>query len=214
VLLDWDLRSTLELPVSAPGTHAPIALVFSAGGEPIVVPVDSTAPVTAGTGVTATISWPAGGGDPRVSIGDHAMGIPFGRYALTALGAALQREYGSPSVAGALATIVDCGGMAASVADRCVGVSLARVCVGHEAELTAVCAAGLEAAASRLEEQVLDIDYKAIHFVSGAATVTGVLRDEASATATASALAGGVWTSIIDLRQVPQEATATFTAAR
>jgi hypothetical protein len=142
------------------------------------------------------------------------MGVPFGHYALAALHTAMDRQLGAADTRAALGRIVDCGGMAASAADRCIGVGPARLCVGYEAELTAVCAAGLDAAADRLEAQILDIDYKAIHFVSGAATVVGVARDEESETATASALSSGEWTSIIDLRQVPQEATATFTAVR
>lgn len=209
VLLDWDLRSTLELPASAPGTHAPIALVFTAEGEPIVVPVDATAPVTAGTGVTATVSWSADGG-AVLAVGDHAMGIPFGHYALEALGTVLQRTRGVEDVAAALDAIVDCDAMASSVADRCVGL----LCVGHEAELAAICEGGVAAAAATLEARILAIDYQAIHFVSGTATVEGITVDLNSWTATATSLTGGTWDSTIDLGGEPEEATATFGATR
>jgi hypothetical protein len=215
VLLDWDLRSTLDLPASASGTHAPIALVFSAGGEPIVVPVDATAPVTAGTDVTATVIWPSGGGSPSVAIGDHAMGIPFGHYTLTAIDTITEMEYGTPGIGAALDAIVDCAAMATSVGAQCVGPEWARVCVGHEAELTEICEGGLDALAAQLEESILGIDYQAIHFVSGTATVEGVAVDDVASTATASALSSGTWTSTIDLAQgEPEEATATFTATR
>ncbi len=215
VLLDWDLRSTLDLPVSAPGTHAPDALVFGAGGNPVVVPVDLTAPVTAGTGVSATVSWPSGGGSPTVTIGEHAMGIPFGHYALIAIDVITEAEFGTPGVGAALHAIVDCAGMAASVAAQCTGPSWARVCVGHETELTAVCEGGLDAVAAKLEEKILGIDYQAIHFVSGIATVEGVSVDETTSTATATVLSNGTWTSTIDLAQGgTEDATATFTATR
>jgi hypothetical protein len=210
VLLDWDLRSTLELPASAPGTHAPIALVFTAEGEPIVVPVDATAPVTAGTGVTATVSWSAGGGAVQVAVGDHAMGIPFGHYALEALETVMQRTRGAEDLAGALDAIVDCGAMARSVADQCAGL----LCVGHEAELTAICEGGVAATAARLEARILAIDYQAIHFISGTATVEGVIVDLNTWTATAASLTGGAWESTIDLGGEPEEATATFDATR
>jgi hypothetical protein len=214
ILLDWDLRSTLDLPPSASGTHAPIALVFTAGGDPIIVPVDATAPVTAGIGVTATVSWPAGGGNPTVSIGDHAMGIPFGRYALTAVDTMTELAYGAPGIDAALDVIVDCAGLAQSVAGQCVGVGPAAVCVGHEVELTAICEAGLDEAAAQLEEKILASDYQAIHFVSGTATVEGVAIEVGTGTATASALSSGAWTSTIDLGEEPEAATASFTATR
>jgi len=214
VLLDWDLQSTLDLPGSGAGTHTPIALVFSAAGEPIVVEVDATAPVTAATNVTGTVSWPAGGGSPRVAIGDHFMGVPFGYYAQTALDTLMQREYGAPGVAAALDAIVDCAALARSVAGRCVGPDFAPVCVGHEAELIAICEAGLDAATAQLEERIRAIDFEAIRFEAGAATVEGVAVEAGAGTASATGLSGGVWTSTIDLGNVPEAATATFTAAR
>ncbi len=215
VLLDWDLSSTLDLPVSAPGTHAPVALVFTAGGHAVVVPVDVTAPVTAGTGVTATITWPPGGGSPTVAIGEHAMGIPFGHYALTAIDTITETEFGTPGIAPVLDSIVGCAGMAASVAAQCIGPSYARICVGHETELTEICEGGVAEAAAQLEERILGIDYQAIHFSSGTATAEGVAVDEGASTATAIVLSNGTWTSTIDLAQGgTEDATATFTATR
>lgn len=210
VLLDWELDSTLELPAGAgaDGTHAPTALVFSAGGAPIVVPVDVTAPVTAATGVTATVTV-SDGGVPRATFGDHAMGIPFGHYALQALEIVTEERYGTPGIRAALGATVDCAAMAGSVADQCVGF----ICVGHEADLEAICEGGLDEAADQLEARILEIDYKAVHLQSGTATVEGIALSATGATATA--LTEGTWTATVDLAQGSEEdAVATFTAVR
>lgn len=210
VLLDWDLQSTLDLPASGTGTHAPAALVFSAEGQPIVVPVSATAPVTAGIDVVATVSAAAVGGAPTVEIGDHFMGVPFGRYAMLGVDAVLAREWGAAGIYEALDAIVDCAALGRSVAAECVDVKFIEVCVGHASLLEEVCEAGVATAASQLEERILGIDFKAIHFESGAATVQG------ATVAAATALTDGTWTATIDLGQTeePEEATATFGAVR
>ena len=107
VLLSWELRSTLSLPVDSAGTHAPVAIVFEGPAGPVVVPVDATAPVTSGMGITATLAWPDGPeGAAQATIGDHAMGIPFGRYALAALEAVLLAQYGAEDLHAFLAAAV------------------------------------------------------------------------------------------------------------
>jgi len=94
------------------------------------------------------------------------------------------------------------GALAADVAGHCVGP----VCVGHEASLLAICEAGVDEAAARLEAQVLGLDYQAIHFQAGTAT---------AAASGAGSLTAGTWTAAIDLGSGPEQATlATFTAAR
>jgi hypothetical protein len=202
VLLSWELRSTLSLPAGAPGTHAPLALAFDSPAGPVVVPLDATAPVTAGVDVTATLSWPDGLSAPATAeISDHAMGVPFGRFALAGLDAILAQQ-GFADLRAALSGAVACPALAADVADHCVGP----VCVGHQASLLAICQAGVDEAAARLEAQVLGLDYQAIHFQAGTATApaSGV-----------GSLTAGTWTAAIDLGSGPEQATlATFTAAR
>ncbi len=209
VLLDWDLRSTLTLAPGEAGTHAPVALVFAAAGEPVVVPVEASAPVTAATGVSAIVTWPAAG-SPFVTLGDHAIGVPFGHYALTGLDAILAREYGAGGIGAVLGGIVDCAGMARSVADQCVGF----LCVGHETELREICEGGVAEAEARLEARILAIDYQAIRFVSGTATAEGIAVDAGTGTASATALSAGEWSATVDLGQEPEAAMATFTATR
>ena len=101
LLLYWTLESRLALPVGATGTHSPVTLVFaSTTGSPYSVPLDPTAQITSGIGVAATLSWPSGTSGPAVvTISDHFIGLPFGRYVLQALNAILLAEYGTPNLA-------------------------------------------------------------------------------------------------------------------
>lgn len=209
VLLEWELRSTLLLPADALGRHEPVSLAFDSPAGPVVIPVSATAPVTAGVDVTATVSWPDGpGGAAVATLGDHAMGIPFGRYALQGLEAILLAQHGTADVAAFLADAVGCDALAASVAARCVGF----VCVGHEAEVRAVCDGGVAEAAARLEAQVLGLDFRAIHLERGTAVAVGAALEPAQQ---ATALQAGVWTASIDVGNGAETATtATFTAAR
>jgi hypothetical protein len=206
LLLNWALQSTLALPVGSTGTHTPISLTFTSSLSPVSVPLDPTAPVTSGVGITATVSWPGGpDGAAVVTISDHFMGLPFGRYALQALNTILLAEYGTPNLGAYLSNAVGCPGMAAYVASRCVSI----VCVGHESDLLDVCEGGLAAGASQIENQISSLDFKAIHFELGTATAFGAT---VSRPQDATSLQNGVWTATIDFGSGPEPATATFSA--
>ena len=205
LLLNWELQSRLVLPVDRPGTHTPVSFLFVSPAGPI--PLDPTAPVSPGVGVTATVSWPSGpDGAAVMTISDHTMGLPFGRYAPQALNAILLADYGAEDVAAYLANAVDCSAMGDSVASHCVSI----VCVGHPAEVAAICQGGLAEGASQIENQILGLDFRAIHFERGTAIAVG---STVSRPQNAASLDGGVWTSTIDFGDGPQPATATFTAS-
>ncbi|HET8540521.1 MAG TPA: hypothetical protein VFL83_11675 [Anaeromyxobacter sp.] len=209
VLLEWELRSTLVLPADGDGgTHAPVSLAFSSPAGPVEVPLEPTAPVTSGVGVAATVSWPGGPeGAAIATLGDHAMGLPFGRYALRALKSILQAQYGKADVAAFLSAAVGCPALAASVASRCVGFA----CVGHESDLLAICEGGVAEGARQIEGQILGLDFEAIHFERGTATAVGATLSPAR---DATSLQDGVWTATIDVGNGPEAATATFSAVR
>lgn len=208
VLLEWELRSTLDLPAGGAGTHAPVALAFAGPAGPTVIPVSATAPVTAAAGVTATVSWP--GGAAHAAVVDHAMGVPFGHYALEAAEILLEARYGTADPRAVLGGLVDCGAVGADVASRCVGL----VCVGHAEEVQAVCEGGLDAAADQLVARVLALDYEAIRLDDGAAAAEEAAVDLAAGVARAGRLAGGVWAATVDLGEGPIPAVATFAATR
>ncbi len=212
VLLAWELRSELRLPAGDDGTHAPLAIAFDVLDAPVVIPVAATDPVTTATGVRATVSWTDGAdGTAAAAVSDHAMGIPFGAYALQALDLALLSGWDAPDVRSLLGGAVDCAAMGESVAARCLGLA----CVGHAPEVAAVCAAGLDEVAARIEARILALDYEAIRFQAGTAKVDGLsLEPTEPGVATADRLLDGVWTATVDLGQGAEPATASFTAAR
>jgi hypothetical protein len=163
--------------------------------------------VAPGGGVTALVSWPDGTDGPAiVSISDHAMAFPFGRYALQALDAMLLAEYGSPDVAAYLSSSIGCSGMAAYVASQCVSI----VCVGHTAELFDVCESGVAEGARQIENQMMGIDFKTMHFQQGTATAIGA---QVARPQEATSLEGGVWSVTVDFGNGPEPANATFIAA-
>ena len=207
LLLYWGLDSRLALPVGATGTHAPVTLILaSTTGTSYPIPLDATASVTSGIGVVATLSWPNGASGPAVvSISDHFMGLPFGRYVLQALDAMLLAEYGEPNLAAYLSDSIGCPGMAAYVASQCVSI----VCVGHESDLLDVCQGGLAEGARQIESQITGLDFKAIHFQQGTATAIGA---QVTQPQDATALQDGVWTATVDFGSGEQPATATFSA--
>ena len=209
-LLNWGLQSRLVLPLGAPGTHAPVSLSFASASSPVLIPLDATASVISATGVTATLSWPGGpNGAAVVTISDHTLGLPFGRYALQALNAILLSQYGAANLGAYLSNAIGCPGMARSVASQCVSVVISDVCVGHESDLLAVCEGGLAEAAKQMEDQIRSLDLKAIHCLSGTATATGAALSRPQ---DATALDNGLWTATVDFGSGAQPATATFFA--
>jgi hypothetical protein len=208
LLLYWGLQSRLTLPAGALGTHAPVTLIFaSPAGAPIPLPLDATAPLTLGIGVSALVSWPNGtNASAVVTVSDHFMGLPFGRYMLQALDAILLAQYGAPNLGAYLSNAVGCPGMAAYVASQCVSI----VCVGHEGDLLDICAGGLAEGARQIENQIQGLDLKAIHFQQGTAVAIGA---QVTRPQNATALQGGVWTVTVDFGGGPEPATATFSAS-
>lgn len=205
LLLYWTLESRLALPVPAPGTHLARALVFAdPSGSPLSYPVDP-ALLTPATNVVAVLAWPGGMSPALVTISDHAFALPFGRYALPALDAILLARYGTPDVNAYLADSVGCAGLADYVASQCVSI----VCVGHESDLTDLCAGGLAEGARQIEAQILGIDFKAIRFVQGMATAVGAEPENPQKT---TALQNGTWTVTVDFGSGAQPANATFSA--
>ncbi len=77
------------------------------------------------------------------------------------------RTVGGGSLRGAMGMLVDCTCAAREVARRCVGP----LCVGHEAELATVCERGLDLVVDQVHEKMRDLDFKAVHFLSGEAVL-------------------------------------------
>ncbi len=213
ILLTWELDSDLDLPVNADGVgdHVPRQLTFLSSSLPVVIPLQA-AELTSGRGVRGTVSWAsaadADAGNAQLELSDHAMGIPFGRYALLALDTYLARTLAARDLRASLGALIDCTAMAKSVANQCV----ASLCVGQETGLRVLCEAGLDQAAFQIEEQIRALDYKAIHFQAGVAKGVGRL-DPNAATASLDRLFEGRWTVSVDLGEGEKPAKGTFEAA-
>jgi hypothetical protein len=198
VIGEIDLTSELTV-AGTTSTHQLETIRFGASTVDITVPLDAVADLpVALTDTTVTVS------DGQLAVGDHFFGVPIGEYAWIAFEQALVATTGQDA-RGTLAAIIDCPAMAAQVADTGVwGVE-----VGHEAELLAICETGLDKAVEKLREKFLGLDFQAIHFSSGQATL---VDDDADGQA--DRLTGGVWQATIDAGMGPRGVTAVFTGTR
>jgi hypothetical protein len=152
--------------------------------------------------VTATTTCASAKG--ALSIGDHAYALHYGEYMWTAINQAVTARYGS-DVRGVIGAAVNCPALAKTIASKCY----LGYCVGHEAQLTAICEKGVDEIAQRMHDKLADMRFDALHFAAGAAMLVDADRD-----GRAEALAAGLWTAEINagmgLRHVP----ATFSATR
>lgn len=143
--------------------------------------------------VTATTTSSSSKG--TLAVGDHTFGLAYGEYAWRALEAACSAEYGA-GLRATLGTAVNCAGVANTVGNKCV----LGVCVGHKAELTSICEAGLDEVVDRIHDQFSALEFDAIHFAAGTATITS------------TGLTNGTWTAEINAGQGLRQVPATFTA--
>lgn len=145
--------------------------------------------------VTATATAKSSAG--TLTLGNHTFGLAYGEYAWRALEAACTAEYGA-GLRETLGTAVNCANIANTVGNKCV----LGVCVGHKAELTEICEAGLDEVVDRVHDKFASLKFDAIHFSAGTAKISS------------QALTGGVWTAEINAGQGLRHVPATFTATR
>lgn len=140
-----------------------------------------------------------------LTLGAHGFGLPYGRLAWRALDDLVRARFGR-DLRALLGAQVDCAGVAATVADQCV----LGACVGHEAELTTICEAGLDRAVAELRTRVEAAALTPFTFAGGQAR----LVDGAPVDGVASRLTDGLWDAQLDLGVGPRPAPATFTGER
>jgi hypothetical protein len=191
----------LDSELTIDGTSATLTLTaidLAPAGLDVRVALDALP----GEIVAATASCSTSKG--ALALGDHAYALAYGEYMWRAINEAVTGEYGT-DVHGVIANAVNCPAIAHAVASKCY----LGVCVGHEAQLTAICDAGVNEVVERMHDKLADMRFDAIHFAAGAATLVDANHD-----GNAEALAMGVWTAEINaglgLRHVP----ATFSAAK
>lgn len=218
-LLRFDLLTDLTLPVAGAAATPPLAAhdfrgikyEFLGGRLPVFIPrlVDKHTPVNAQTQTVATVAAASAGGDAALELGDHAFGVPYGEYVWAGLNQVTHQRYGAP-LRPALGKLFDCPGMAASVSGRCVGP----VCVGHQADLLAICESGLDRAVARIQEGIQSYNFNAVRFKQGRGQLWDARAAGGAADGRADRIAGGTWEAFVDAGQGPREVKASFTGTR
>lgn len=140
----------------------------------------------------------------RLRLGEQHFGLAYGAYAWQALEAASIAEYGR-GIRDQLGRAVDCAAVARGVAGKC----LLGACVGHEALLAELCAAGCDAVVERARDRMAEIRFEVLHLASGEATLV-----DADGDGIADRITAGTWQAELDLGQGLRRAPATFTGAR
>jgi hypothetical protein len=211
-LVRFDLLTDLSLPgapsVAVHGFRG-IRYDFLGGRLPVVVTrfVDEHTPIVTETEVAVRVS---GGeaGHATLELGDHAFGIPYGRYAVAAIDRACVARYGAP-LREALRQLVGCSNVAQTVAGKCIGFA----CVGHASELTELCESGLDHVVQKIHDGLTAYDFDAAHFRAGRAELWDA-PPEGARDGRMDCIAAGVWDASIDVGQGPREVRATFTGVR
>jgi hypothetical protein len=170
--------------------------------SPAGLDVQVTIGAAPGDVISATPSCSSTAG--ALALGDHTFGLAYGEYMWTAINQAVTTQYGA-DVRGVIGAAVNCPALAHTIAAKCYW----SYCVGHEAQLTAICEAGVDEAVERAHAKFSEMRFDALHFISGSATLVDADQD-----GNIEALSAGMWDAEINagmgLRHVP----ATFTAAK
>lgn len=219
LVTQFQLDTTLTIATpddtgTAAATHALAGATFSVEDQTLVV----TAPDLLSSATQASFQATAvhiveQGPDVEnglLDLGDHAFAVPLGDYAIHGLDQLLMNQLGVPDLRGALGLLVDCSGLAQSVANECVGP----VCVGHEADLEDVCSQGLDAIASDVEAELHMITLQAMHFHEGEAKMWDAPTPGGATDGVIDRIDSGVWTLGLGLTSDEHAATATFTGTR
>jgi hypothetical protein len=127
-------------------------------------------------------------------LGTHSFSLGFGQYAYAGLEAIVEQRTGG-SLREWLSTVAQCPVVAQAVASRCI----LSACVGHAEELEELCEKGLDKVAEEIRDRFVALDYEAIRFEEGRASLT------------TSGLGNGVWQAQIDVGQGLRSVPATFT---
>jgi hypothetical protein len=175
---------------------------------PIAVPAGAVPVLTLETDATARVTRGTAGEDAHLQIGDHAFGLPYGDYVLTALDQAMAQRCGT-NLRGALGALVDCDGMAASVAGKCV----LGACIGHQSTLSAICDAGVDLAYQQMTDRIRALRFDALR-QSGQAQMWDAGTPGAVTDQRIDRLTTGNWAASVDFGMGPRNVAATFAGAR
>lgn len=219
LVTQFELDTTLVLdPPDAMGmasaTHAVAGVTFAVGDQTLVVTApellsDSTRASLQATALHIVEQSPDVE-NGLLDLGDHVFAVPIGDYAIRGLDQLLMAKVGQPDLRGALGSLIDCAGLAQTVANECV----AGVCVGHQDEIESVCSSGLDAIASDVEAQLHALTIQAMHFHEGEAKMWDAPAPGGPTDGVIDRIDNGTWTLGIGLTSGEHATQATFTGTR
>jgi hypothetical protein len=208
VLTRFDLISELELPAlqdASPGqaAHQLHALGYRVGTHAFEIAIVNTPLFVTRTTLAASIT-PQEDRPAELGLDLHSFGLPYGEYAYQALEYAVTQQHGM-GIRDTLGAIINCPAVAASVADKCA----LGVCVGHEAELSALCELGLDLAVEELRSRLYELRFDAVELDEGKALLAADPEDPDGVL-----IAAGTWQSRIDIGTGLRRAPARFSGSR
>lgn len=194
VVSHFVVESSLTItPTSA--SHTLRDLNFTPGNLDIIVPIGG---LTADTLVQKTTAVVGEGG--ALEIGDQRFSLAFGSHAWQAINLASTTMFGGDI---SILEHADCDTVARNVAARCVS----GVCVGHVAELLAVCHDGLASLVSELRGAIAPIELGTLRFAHGSARMVDTTGD-----GVADRILDGTWDAETDVGLGVRKSSVAFTA--
>lgn len=140
----------------------------------------------------------------EIMLGEQHFGIHYGEYAWQGIEAVSRAVFGA-GVRASLGNALNCPGIAHTIANKC----LLTVCVGHQAELTAICEGGLDAIVDFAHDRMAAMQLEALRLASGQAHLVDDNGDGVGDTIT-----GGTWQAELNLGLGLRHTPATFASAR
>jgi hypothetical protein len=196
-LTQFTLRSSLTMsPLGV--MHSLTEINFTPVALDIVVPIGGLKADT----LTQRTSVMVGEGGV-LELGEQEFGLGFGSHAWQAINLASTTLFAG-DLHDSLVTAMKCPTIAAAVAAKCYSTS----CVGHTAQLQAVCEGATDAIVAKLRERIPAFKLDTYKFVQGTARLVDDNLD-----GMADRIVDGTWDTEIDFGQGPRAAAATFTAS-
>ena len=139
-----------------------------------------------------------------LSFGDQHFGLAYGEYAWQGVNLVSTQLFGG-DVRMTLGKALNCMALAHTIASKCV----LGVCVGHEAQLDAICEGGLDAIVNEVHERIAAFRLDVFRFISGEAVLVDDDQD-----GVADRMTDGTWDAQMNLGMGLRKAPATFSAGR
>jgi hypothetical protein len=180
-------------------THQITGLDLAAAGLEVRVPFESIAGDNLMQQPEITIA-----ADGALSLGEQRFGLAYGAHAWDGIDAASTAMYGD-TVRATLGAAINCPAFASAISKQC----LLDVCVGHEADVLAVCEGGLDQLVSTTREKFGTIVIEELHFSKGDARLVDGDGDGVN-----DRIEDGVWQAELNLGLGLRTVTAKFAGAR